>query len=224
MERFFPTLYSFQAEGAGAEERELFGPLVGATEAYVEELPLPECTVSFDSWQRPGGVSTVFLSDVLGRIEASRFSHAFVRPAGTTCVHIPRKAAAERRSAGRVGCATPAWRPGAPGVPEFDHARSAQRDAVGGRRNDMCAPTERLSPCRNARGGQRIGRTGAALYSFSCSPSFRGKHGGKCRSDTCVPRSDQICLRRMKEAAKDASKSVAASLWRSRCGGGRGHL
>jgi len=51
-ERFFPTLYSFQAEGAGAEERELFGPLVGATEAYVEELPLPECTVSFDSWQR----------------------------------------------------------------------------------------------------------------------------------------------------------------------------
>ncbi|CAK0894607.1 unnamed protein product [Prorocentrum cordatum] len=90
MERFFPTLYSFQAEGAGAEERELFGPLVGATEAYVEELPLPECTVSFDSWQRPGGVSTVFLSDVLGRIEASRFSHAFVRPAGTTCVHIPR--------------------------------------------------------------------------------------------------------------------------------------
>mmetsp|Transcript_55583 Transcript_55583/g.154799 ORF Transcript_55583/g.154799 Transcript_55583/m.154799 type:complete len:1117 (-) Transcript_55583:152-3502(-) len=51
-ERFFPTLYSFQAEGVGAEERELFGPLVGATEAYVEELSLPECTVSFHSWQR----------------------------------------------------------------------------------------------------------------------------------------------------------------------------
>ncbi|CAK0880952.1 unnamed protein product [Prorocentrum cordatum] len=50
--RFFPTLYSFQAEGVGAEERELFGPLVGATEAYVEELSLPECTVSFHSWQR----------------------------------------------------------------------------------------------------------------------------------------------------------------------------
>ncbi|CAK0894605.1 unnamed protein product [Prorocentrum cordatum] len=107
MERFFPTLYSFQAEGAGAEERELFGPLVGATEAYVEELPLPECTVSFDSWQRPGGVSTVFLSDVLGRIEASRFSHAFVRPAGTTCVHIPRSLEIRRapfaRSTRRTG-------------------------------------------------------------------------------------------------------------------------
>ncbi|CAK0894606.1 unnamed protein product [Prorocentrum cordatum] len=112
MERFFPTLYSFQAEGAGAEERELFGPLVGATEAYVEELPLPECTVSFDSWQRPGGVSTVFLSDVLGRIEASRFSHAFVRPAGTTCVHIPRSL--EIRRAPFARSLPPLASPGAP--------------------------------------------------------------------------------------------------------------
>jgi len=47
-ERFFPTVYSFQAEGTNAEERELFGPLVRATEAYVEDLSLPECAVSFD--------------------------------------------------------------------------------------------------------------------------------------------------------------------------------
>jgi hypothetical protein len=51
-ERFFPTLYSFQAEGNCAEERELFGPLVSATEAYVEDLSLPECAVSFDSLQK----------------------------------------------------------------------------------------------------------------------------------------------------------------------------
>merc|ERR1719221_125232 len=52
-ERFFPTLHSFQAEGTNAEERELFGPLVSATEAYVEDLSLPECAVSFDSGPAP---------------------------------------------------------------------------------------------------------------------------------------------------------------------------
>jgi hypothetical protein len=56
-ERFFPTLYSFQAEGTSAEERELFGPLVSATEAYVEDLSLPECAVSFDSLQKRQQIS-----------------------------------------------------------------------------------------------------------------------------------------------------------------------
>jgi hypothetical protein len=56
-ERFFPTLYSFQAEGTSAEERELFGPLVSATEAYVEDLSLPECAVSFDSLQKSQQIS-----------------------------------------------------------------------------------------------------------------------------------------------------------------------
>jgi hypothetical protein len=56
-ERFFPTLYSFQAEGTSAEERELFGPLVSATEAYVEDLSLPECAVSFDSLQKGQQIS-----------------------------------------------------------------------------------------------------------------------------------------------------------------------
>ncbi|CAK0880939.1 unnamed protein product [Prorocentrum cordatum] len=87
-ERFFPTLYSFQAEGVGAEERELFGPLVGATEAYVEELSLPECTVSFHSWQRPGGEPRLSRPCLFGRFlkfESPRFSDAFVRHAGNTC-------------------------------------------------------------------------------------------------------------------------------------------
>jgi hypothetical protein len=47
--RFFPSTYSFQAEGVPAEERELFGPLVGETETYVQDLSLLECHISFDS-------------------------------------------------------------------------------------------------------------------------------------------------------------------------------
>jgi hypothetical protein len=47
--RFFPPTYSFQAEGAPAEERELFGPLVGEIEKYVQDLSLMECDISFDS-------------------------------------------------------------------------------------------------------------------------------------------------------------------------------
>jgi hypothetical protein len=47
-ERFFPTTYTFQTEGS-MEERELFGPLVEASEKYVRDLSQSECQVSFDS-------------------------------------------------------------------------------------------------------------------------------------------------------------------------------
>jgi len=56
-DRFFPAVYTFHSEGARPEERELFGPLVEATEAYVQELNLPDCAVSFNSLQQQRSIA-----------------------------------------------------------------------------------------------------------------------------------------------------------------------
>jgi hypothetical protein len=56
-DRFFPPMFTFQAEGAAPEERELFGPLVESTEHYVQDLAMIECAISFDSSLKKDGKS-----------------------------------------------------------------------------------------------------------------------------------------------------------------------
>jgi len=67
-ERFFPTTYRFHTEGS-VEDRELFGPLVEASERYVRDLSVTECQVSFDSTLKSvRGSSTLQTADGLSAI------------------------------------------------------------------------------------------------------------------------------------------------------------
>jgi hypothetical protein len=61
-ERFFPPVYTFQAEGVPAEERELFGPLVESTEQHIQEISMVDCAISFASQQTSTNASASFAS------------------------------------------------------------------------------------------------------------------------------------------------------------------
>jgi hypothetical protein len=61
-ERFFPPVYTFQAEGVPAEERELFGPLVESTEQHIQEISMVDCAISFASQQTSTNASATFAS------------------------------------------------------------------------------------------------------------------------------------------------------------------